>query len=162
MLEYARAVIEPLLDRIPEADWRDAEQRVLERAKDVASVQGGLFRERDVFQRLKGRTGMPGAVFKRVFRTHVETGEFVPVQAPAGWFMIANDFPCAPSSSSGAVYSQAQPINGSAVGSVGPVQSCAVKSAGSFLEVRELGDSEFNVEASWKMGPRSSSGPPSA
>lgn len=89
VVEYSREIIEPLIERIPEADWRDAEQRVLDKARDLALTANGYFRKRDVYQRLKGAHGMPGKTFEPAFATLVDTGDIIPVTNFPGWWAVA-------------------------------------------------------------------------
>jgi hypothetical protein len=105
-----------LVEQIPERTLQEAEDRVRAKAEEVAVAQGGQFRERDVFQRLKGRSGMPAEVFKRAFRTLLSVGDIVPCDDADGVFEMAEDdvasgaMPAAPAGQNGAAVRTQEPF----------------------------------------------------
>jgi hypothetical protein len=73
--DYSRTVIEGLVARIEEQSLREAEGRVLAAATKSADANGGTFTQRDVRQRVKGRTGMPAETFLRIWDATVAAGD---------------------------------------------------------------------------------------
>lgn len=69
IVEYSCRVIADLVQRVRVRTLREAEDRVLRAAMRVASTQGGSFSKRDVYQRVKGKTGLDAATFNQVWHS---------------------------------------------------------------------------------------------
>jgi hypothetical protein len=78
LVESSEEVVEGIVDRLHEKDLREAERRVMDAAaKCAAESVDGYFTRRAAFQRVKGRSGMPAAVYNRIWESLAAADEFV-------------------------------------------------------------------------------------
>jgi hypothetical protein len=81
VVDYSRDVSGNLVEHIGTKSRAGAESRVLTAAHKTAEATRGAFTRRDVFQRVKGATGVPTDVFERAWKALVANGELVAAQA---------------------------------------------------------------------------------
>jgi hypothetical protein len=81
VVDYSRKVSGSLIEHISTKSRGGAESRVLNAARKTAQASGGSFTRRDVFQRVKGATGVSSDVFERAWKALVANGELVEGQA---------------------------------------------------------------------------------
>ncbi|MFH1464781.1 MAG: DUF3987 domain-containing protein [Pseudomonadota bacterium] len=73
--DHSSAVAEGIVSRMLERNMRDAEDRVLAAVRRHMTAQGPSFTKNQIWQRLKGQTGMPRETFCRAFKALQESGE---------------------------------------------------------------------------------------
>lgn len=76
VVAYSQSVAALVVQQLRETSRRATEDRVLATAKRV-QMESGRLRPRDVWQRLKGPTGMDGETFNRAWSTLVSVGDIV-------------------------------------------------------------------------------------
>lgn len=81
VVDYSRRVSSGLIEHISVRSRAGAEARVLNAARKAAEVTSGPFTRRDVFQRVKGPTGVSSDVFERAWKALVANGELVEAKA---------------------------------------------------------------------------------
>lgn len=77
VVDYSRRVSGNLIEHISTKSRAGAETRVLNAARKTAEATRGSFTRRDVFQRVKGPTGVSSDVFERAWKALVANGELV-------------------------------------------------------------------------------------
>lgn len=79
--EYSAAIAEDLVEQIGARSLRDSEERIM-RAAEKAAIQGdGSFSRREIWQRLKGKSGMSRETFLRAWDGLVGAEDIVPSDA---------------------------------------------------------------------------------
>jgi hypothetical protein len=77
VVDYSRAIAATLIDAIATKSRSGVESRVLTAANKAAEAAKGAFTRRDVYQRLKGATGVTSQAFERAWKALVANGELV-------------------------------------------------------------------------------------
>lgn len=80
VVDYSRAVASHLLQHLEDRTWRDAEARVIARARKVAETYAGTFSRQEVRAGLKGGNGLDARTFSAAFDSLVRAGDIVRVE----------------------------------------------------------------------------------
>ncbi len=88
VVKYSNAVATAFIDRLRLRNLREVEDRVSAACIRVADEMGGTFSKREIFQRLKGKTGLDSETFSRSWSAMLEAGAIVPSEVSAGRFRI--------------------------------------------------------------------------
>jgi hypothetical protein len=87
--EYSCRVVADLVQRIRVRTLREAEDRVLRAAARVAAATQGEFSKRDVYQRVKGKSGLDSATFNQLWNSLLSVEAIEPVDQQGRRFRVA-------------------------------------------------------------------------
>ena len=89
VVEYSSAVIADLVQRIRVRTLREAEDRVLRAASRAATGEHEGFSKRDVYQRVKGKTGLDSATFNQIWNSLLAVEAIAPLDPEGRRFRVA-------------------------------------------------------------------------
>ena len=92
IVEYARHYVGLLVDMIPDSGYGELEDRVLEKAKELALLGNGTFTLSGLYQRLKSRS-LSWHPIKGALKVHVERGAIKLVPGSENRFFIVGEPP---------------------------------------------------------------------
>jgi hypothetical protein len=86
--DYSCRVVEDIVQRIRVRTLREAEDRVLRAVQRVAAGKQGTFSKRDVYQRIKGKTGLDAATFNQLWHSLLAVEVIEPVDGEGRSFRV--------------------------------------------------------------------------
>ncbi len=85
VVDFSAVAANQLVDRLHETNMREAERRVRTAAVKEAAAHSGTFTQRDVFQRVKGASGMDAELFGRCWESLIGVGDLAQVAGKSRW-----------------------------------------------------------------------------